>query len=112
MPKQKPKTRRTARFFAALLGIVLLACLIVRTGPSAVLHQVHVIGWGLALIIVLGGVNYFIRTYAWRLTFVSDTSRLSLGACLPFGWDRRPQVISVLLARYSAMLCGCLCCDV
>lgn len=79
MPKQKTKTRRPGRFLAAFLGVVLLAYLIFRTGPSAVLQQVHVIGWGLALIIVLGGVNYFMRTYAWRLTFVSKTSRLSLG---------------------------------
>lgn len=79
MSKHNAGTRQAVRIFAVLLGVTLLAYLIVRAGPSTVIHQVKSIGWGLAVIIVLGGVNYLIRTYAWRLTFLSDTSRVSLG---------------------------------
>lgn len=34
-------------------------------------------GWGLVLIIVLGGVSQFVQTCAWRQTFACDISRLS-----------------------------------
>jgi hypothetical protein len=47
---------------------------------------VHAVGWGLALIIILGGLSQLIRTCAWRQTITYDISGLpwsrSIGAQL------------------------------
>ena len=37
--------------------------------------QVKTVGWGLALIIVLGGISHLTKTLAWRLTFLCDIRR-------------------------------------
>ena len=58
--------RISVRFFPVLLGPALLAYLVLRTGPRAVWHELGVVGWGLALIIVLGGVSQLVKTCAWR----------------------------------------------
>jgi uncharacterized membrane protein YuzA (DUF378 family) len=65
------------RFFAALLGLGLLSYLVFRTGPEAVWKQLQAVGWGLALIILLGGFSQFIKTCAWRKAFTCDISQLS-----------------------------------
>jgi hypothetical protein len=73
----KSAARILLRFLAAFLGVGLLAHLILRTGPELIWKQVHAVGWGLALIILLGGLSQFIKTCAWRQTFTCDISRLS-----------------------------------
>jgi hypothetical protein len=70
-------TRVCLRAFAALLGLGLLGYLVFRAGPEVVWKQVHEVGWGLALIIILGGFSQFIRTCAWRQTFMCDIRGLS-----------------------------------
>src|SRR6201997_1817921 len=74
------------RLFAALLGIGLLGYLVFRIGPGVVWKQVQVVGWGFALIIILGGFSQLIRTCAWRQTITYDIRGLrwsrSLGAQL------------------------------
>ncbi len=77
MPKFQSLTRIFLRFFAALLGLGLLGYLVFRTGPEVVWEQVQEVGWGLALIIILGGFSQLIKTCAWRQTFVCDISGLS-----------------------------------
>jgi hypothetical protein len=54
VPKLRPLTRLSLRVFAALLGLGLLAYLVFRAGPGVVWEQVQVVGWGFALIIILG----------------------------------------------------------
>jgi hypothetical protein len=39
--------------------------------------QLQAVGWGLALIIILGGFSQFIKTCAWRQAFTCDISQLS-----------------------------------
>jgi len=39
--------------------------------------QLQVVGWGVALIIILGGLSQFIKTCAWRQAFTCDISKLS-----------------------------------
>ena len=39
--------------------------------------QVKTVGWGLALIIVLGGISHLTKTLAWRLTFLCDIRNVS-----------------------------------
>jgi len=69
--------RFSLRFLAALLGVGLLGYLVFRTGPALVWKQLQVVGWGVALIIILGGLSQFIKTCAWRQAFTCDISKLS-----------------------------------
>src|SRR5271154_4320295 len=66
----KPTTIRQMAFraIAAVSGIALLACLIWRVGPGNLLNNISTLGWGLALIIALGGVAHLVKTWAWQLT--------------------------------------------
>ncbi len=65
------------RFFATLLGLGLLSYLVFRTGPGVVWKQLQAVGWGMPLIILLGGFSQFIKTCAWRKAFTCDISQLS-----------------------------------
>src|ERR1700675_3049573 len=65
------------RSFVLVLGVSLLGYMLHRTGPGAVWKQVQAVGWGLALIIILGGLSQLIKTCAWRQTFTCDISALS-----------------------------------
>jgi hypothetical protein len=65
------------RSFVLVLGVSLLGYMLHRAGPGAVWKQVQAVGWGLALIIILGGLSQLIKTCAWRQTFACDTSALS-----------------------------------
>src|ERR1700758_1102984 len=65
------------RSFVLFLGVRLLAYMLHRTGPGAVWKQVQAVGWGLAVIIILGGLSQLIKTWAWRQTFACDISALS-----------------------------------
>jgi Lysylphosphatidylglycerol synthase TM region len=65
------------RCFVLVLGVSLLGYMLHRTGPGAVWKQVQAVGWGLALIIILGGLSQLIKTCAWRQTFACDISALS-----------------------------------
>ena len=65
------------RFFAALVGLGLLGYLVFRTGPGIVWKQLQAVGWGLTLIIILGGFSQLVKAWAWRKAFRGDISRLS-----------------------------------
>ncbi len=82
VPKFESLTRLSLRFFAVLLGFGLLGYLVFRTGPGDVWKQVQAVGWGLAVIIILGGFSQLIKTWAWRQTFMCDISGLSWARCL------------------------------
>jgi hypothetical protein len=62
------------RSLVPLLGVCLLAYMVFRTGPGAVWKQLHAVGWGLLLIIILGGFSQLIKTCAWRQAFACDIS--------------------------------------
>ena len=34
--------------------------------------EVKTVGWGLGLIIVLGGISHLTKTWVWRLAFLCD----------------------------------------
>ena len=69
--------QQISRFAAALLGLALLVSLIGGTGPSRVVDQVKTVGWGLGLVIALGGIAHLTKTLAWRLTFLCDIRDVS-----------------------------------
>ena len=73
MPQFNSITKIATRFFATALGLLLLTNLVLRTGLKIIWDQVHAVGLGMVVIIVLGGVALFIRTWAWRMTLMYDT---------------------------------------
>ena len=77
MSRPHVQFRHLVRLPVALLGIALLLFLMRGTGPSIVVGQVKSIGWGLALIIALGGISQLTKTLAWRLTFLCDIREVS-----------------------------------
>ena len=79
----KPTTRQKVfRAIAAVSGIALLAYLIWRVGPGNLLENISTLGWGLALIIALGGVAHLVKTWAWRLTLTGCRGRVSFSRML------------------------------
>src|SRR5215469_7828082 len=76
-----PESKSNSLFHvvASSLGISLLVYLVLRSGPQTIWRQLQVVGLGLALIIVLGGISHFLKTWAWRLTFTCDVKGLSWG---------------------------------
>jgi hypothetical protein len=60
------------RSLGAILGLGLLVYLVVRIGPSALLQQTLAVGWGMLLILALGGLSHLIKACAWRLTLPGD----------------------------------------
>ena len=71
-------SRGPFRLLTVLTGITLLVYLIVRTGAGSVIEHLKSVGWGMVLIVALGGIQHFLRSSAWRLTFRSDIRDLSL----------------------------------
>jgi len=76
-PRQQSLIQGSLRFLAALLGFGLLGYLVFRSGPGAVWKQLQAVGWGFALVILLGGLSQLAKTCAWRQAFTCDISRLS-----------------------------------
>ena len=94
-PRLQSLIQISLRFFAALLGLGLLGYLVFRTGPGVVWKQLQAVGWGLALIIILGGFSQLIKTCAWRQAFTCDIS----GLC----WSRSfvAQLISDAFGQFG-----------
>jgi len=76
-PRPHSVIQGSLRFFAALLGFGLLGYLVFRSGPGAVWKQLQAVGWGFALVILLGGLSQLAKTCAWRRAFTCDISGLS-----------------------------------
>ena len=94
-PRLQSLTQITLRFVAALLGLGLLSYLVFRSGPGAVWKQLQAVGWGFALVILLGGLAQLAKTCAWRKAFTCDISGLS--------WSRSfvAQLISDAIGQFG-----------
>ena len=77
MPDFRYLGRSFFRSFVLLLGVSLLGCMVFRAGVGTVWKQVQAVGWGLAVVILLGGFSQVIKACAWRQTFACDISALS-----------------------------------
>ena len=75
----KPMATRNLllRALATIFGVALLTYLIWRIGPSELSQDVSRLGWGLALVIALGGVAHVVKAWAWRFTLVGEEHRVS-----------------------------------
>src|SRR6476646_1104259 len=66
MPDRSPSTRSFLRF-TPLLGIALLGYLLTIVNFSALAGNAKAIGWGMLIVIALGGLSHLVKTWAWRL---------------------------------------------
>jgi phosphatidylglycerophosphate synthase len=82
LPKPVLPRKLWGRLAAALIGLLLLAYLVRRAGPSKLLEGIASVGWGLVLVIALAGVLQVVRTWAWRLTILDARHRPSFGRML------------------------------
>src|SRR5229473_3393307 len=74
--------RLPLRLFAGMLGVLLLTYLVWRAGPAKLLESIATIGWGLGLVIALGGVSHLVKTWAWRLTLLDEKRQVSFARML------------------------------
>lgn len=65
------------RSASAVLGILLLVYLVCHTGPANLWENVRTLGWGLGLIVALGGLAHIVKTVAWRLTLLDERRQVS-----------------------------------
>ena len=67
---------------APILGVGLLAYLLSTVKLSALTVNAKTIGWGMLLVIALGGLSHVIKTWAWRLTLAAEARRVSFARML------------------------------
>ncbi len=77
MSRTMTKTRLPLRFLAMFLGSALLVYLVERAGTTTLLKNAVALGWGLTLVIALGGVAHGVKTWAWRLTLAGEKHDVS-----------------------------------
>ena len=99
----------SCRLFLPLFGAGLLGYMVFRAGPGAVWKQIQEVGWGLAVIILLGGLAQLVKTCAWRQTFTCDIVRSPGAAVLARSWPRMRSGNLVLPENYSGRACAYLC---
>lgn len=75
---KRSTVRRLLRLLTPVIGLALFAQLIARTGAANVVDHLKAVGWGMVLVLALGGLFHLVRALAWRLTFRSDVSELSV----------------------------------
>jgi phosphatidylglycerophosphate synthase len=78
-------TRRsqwTLRTLAAIFGAGLLTYLVRRVGLEKVVEDVLRLGWGLGLVIALGGASHLVRTWAWRLALTDWSNEVPFSRIL------------------------------
>src|SRR5579862_1007119 len=75
-------TRRGLRLLAGVLGVVLLTHLVRRAGPAKLLESISSLGWGLGLVVALGGVAHLVKTWAWRFTLLDEKREASFARML------------------------------
>ena len=68
MRNSAPRSKRSVRVLALLLGTTLLAYLVVHVGTGKLVENAKTIGWGILLVLGLAGIAHVIKTWAWRLT--------------------------------------------
>jgi hypothetical protein len=63
----------------ALAGLALLAVVVARVGAAEIAADIRQVGWGLLLVIAIGGLRFLLRAIAWRLC-LDDPRALGIGA--------------------------------
>lgn len=81
MSDRSRRTRILLRL-TPLLGMGLFVHLITTTNLRAVASHAATIGWGLLLVIALGGLIHVFKTWAWRLTLRDEARKISFARSL------------------------------
>jgi phosphatidylglycerophosphate synthase len=78
------RSRRTKSLLriTPLLGIGLLVYLIATSNLSSVAAHANRLGWGLLLVIALGGLTHILKTWAWRVTLRDEAHGISFARSL------------------------------
>jgi hypothetical protein len=71
----------------ALAGLALLVYVVAQVGVAEITADIRQVGWGLLLVIAIGGLRFLLRAAAWRM-------------CL-----ERPSTLS-LRGAFAAVICG------
>jgi phosphatidylglycerophosphate synthase len=66
--KSRLQSRALFRYTPGVVGLALLIFLVVHAGPKALMANAKLVGWGLGLVIALGGLSHLVKAWAWRLT--------------------------------------------
>src|SRR6266849_692395 len=82
MSRTMAKARLPLRLLAGTFGVFLFAYLVHRAGPVRLLESIATMGWGLALVMVWGGVAHVVKTWAWRLTLLDEKGQVSFARML------------------------------
>jgi uncharacterized protein (TIRG00374 family) len=77
MSKAAMKKKWPLRSLAAVFGVAWLIYLVRHVGTERIAENIATLGWGLALVIVLGGASHLVKTLAWRTTLIGWTGRVS-----------------------------------
>jgi len=80
-PERVEGRRHLLTAACALGGAALFAYVVRRTGVAEILGGIQRVGWGLAAILVLGGLRFVLRTACWRLCMAPGTT-LTFGQAL------------------------------
>ena len=81
MPDRSRITRSFLRI-TPLLGIALLVYLLTTVKFSALAGNAKAIGWGMLVVLALGGFSHVVKTWAWRLTMLGEARNVSFGRTL------------------------------
>ena len=79
---ERTASRGTFGYLFVLPGLALLVYLVVHTGPKVLLENAKLMGWGLGLVIALGGISHLVKTFAWRLTLSGEAQKVSFARML------------------------------
>src|SRR6185295_13405525 len=63
----------------AIAGLALLAYVVARVGVAEIAGDIRDVGWGLLLVIAIGGLRFLLRAVAWRLC-LDPPHTLSIGS--------------------------------
>ena len=70
------------RALGAIFGVALLVYLIRRLGPGRLVENISTLGWGLALVIALGGAVHIVKAWAWQMTLTNWDGKVSFARML------------------------------
>jgi phosphatidylglycerophosphate synthase len=81
MPDSSRRKRKILRL-VPVLGVALLGYLLSKANVHALALNAKAIGWGLLLVIALGGLSHIVKAWAWRLALRGECRHVSFARAL------------------------------
>ena len=76
MLKLASTKKRILRFLTVIFGCGLLAYLVDKIGFAKLTQDIEKLGWGIAVVIALGGVGHVAKAWAWRLALPGEGNKV------------------------------------